>query len=93
MTKKDEEDYRNNNLCRFCEKNFQCDKVTDHCHLTGRYRGPAQSIYNFNVTQDQSNFVPVIFHNFINYDCHLFFKTLVNEKNLKVKFNLIPKTN
>ena len=43
MTKKDEEDYRNNNNCRFCEKNIESDKVRDHCHLTGKYRGPAHS--------------------------------------------------
>ena len=35
MTEKDEEDYRNNNFCRFCEKEIISDKVRDHCHLTG----------------------------------------------------------
>ena len=41
MTKEDEEHYRNNNLCRFCEKESLSDKVRDHCHLTGNYRGSA----------------------------------------------------
>ena len=41
LTEENEEDYRNNNICRFCEKNIESDKVRDHCHLTGRYRGPA----------------------------------------------------
>ena len=72
MTKKDEEDFRNNNICRFCEKNIDCNKVRDHCHLTGKYRGPAHSKCNINVTQDQSNFIPFIFHNFSNYGCHMF---------------------
>ena len=74
MTDEDEEDYRNYNVCRFCEKNIDCDKVRDHCHLTGKYRGPARSKCNINVTQKQSNFIPFIFHNFSNYDCHMFFK-------------------
>ena len=36
MTEKDEEDYRNNNICRISEKNIDCDNVRDHCHLTGK---------------------------------------------------------
>ena len=32
-------------------------------------------------------------HNFGNYYCHMFFKTLVDEKNVKVDFEIIPKTN
>ena len=38
MTEKDDEKYRNNNICRFCEKDVESDKVGDHCHLTGKYR-------------------------------------------------------
>ena len=93
MTQEDEEDYKNNNICRFCEKEILSDKVRDHCHLTGSYRGPAHSKCNINVTQKQSNFIPFIFHNFSNYDCHMFFKKLVDKKNDKVKFDIIPKTN
>ena len=83
MTEEDEEDFRNNNICRFCEKNIDYDKVRDHCHLTGKYKGPAHSICNINVTEDQSNFIPFIFHNFSNYDCHMFFKKLVDKKMIK----------
>ena len=61
--------------------------------MTGKYRGPAHNICNFDVTQDQSNFIPLIFHNFSNYDCHMFFKMLVDKKNDEVKFDIIPKTN
>ena len=93
MTEEDEEDYKNDNICRFCEKEILSDKVRDHCHLTGKYRGPAHSKCNIDVTQKQSNFIPFIFHNFSNYDCHMFSKKLVDRKKDKVDFDIIPKTN
>ena len=32
MTQEDEEKYKNNNICRFCEKDILSNKVCDHCH-------------------------------------------------------------
>ena len=93
MTDDDEEDFIIINICRFCEKEIISDKVRDHCHLTGSYRGPAHSKCNVNVTQKQRNFIPFLFHNFSNYDCHMFFKKLVDKKKDKVDFDIIPKTN
>ena len=93
MTQEDEEDYINNNICRFCEKNTESDKVGYHCHLTGKHRGPALSKCNINVTQKQSNIIPFKFHNFSIYDLHMFFKKLVDMKNDQVKFDIRPKTN
>ena len=93
MTEEDEEAYRNNIIRSFCEKNFESNKVRDQCHLTGNYRCPAHLKCNINVTQDQSNFIPFVLHNFSNFDCHLFFKKIVDEKYDEVKFKIIPKTN
>ena len=93
MTQEDGEDYKKNNICRFCEKFIESDKVRDHCHLTGKYRGLAHSKCNIDVTQDQSNFIPFIFHKFKNYDCNMFFRKLVDKKNERVNFDNIPKTN
>ena len=93
MTEEDEKDCRNNITCRFCEKEILSDKVRDHCHLTSKYRSPAHSKCNINVSQDRIFFIPFIFHNFSNYDCHMFFKKLVGKKNDKSKFDIIPKTN
>ena len=93
MTEEDVEDYGIDNICRFCETDIEYDKNRDHCHLTDKYRGPAHSKCNKNVTQDKSNYIPFVFHNYSNYDCHLFFKTLVDKKKDKVKFKIIPKTN
>ena len=93
MTEDDEEDFKNNNICRFCEKEILSDKVRDHCHLTGKYRGPAHNTCNINVKQKDSNFIPFAFHNLSNYDCHMFFTRLVDFKKDKVKFKILPKTN
>ena len=93
MTDEDEEDYRNNNVCRFCEKFIESDKVRDHCHLTGKYRGPAHINCKIIVTPKQSNFIRFLFHNFSNYDCHMFFEKLVDKRKDRVDFEIIPKTN
>ena len=77
----------------FVKKNIESGKVRDHCHLTSKYQGPSHNICNINVKQKDSNFIPFAFHNFSNYDCHMFFKKLVDLKKEKVKFEIIPKTN
>ena len=77
----------------FVKKTIESDKVRNHCHLTGKYQGPAHNNCNKNVRQKDSNFIPFAFHNFSNCDCHMFFKMLVDLKKDKVKFEIIPKTN
>ena len=91
ITEKNEEDYRNNCICRFCEKETNSHKIRDHCHLSGKYQGPTHSKCNNIVIQNQSSFIPFIFHNFSNNDCHMFFKKLVDKKKEKVKFFLTPR--
>ena len=61
--------------------------------MTGKYRGVAHYNCNINVKQKQSNFIPILFHNFSNYDCHLFFKTLIDKKPENINLSVIPKTN
>ena len=93
MTEDDEENYRKNFISRFCEKELVSDKFRDHCRLTCKYRGPAHNTCNMNVKQKDSNFIPFVFHKFSNYDCHMFFKSLVDLGKYKVKFKIIPKIN
>ena len=83
MREKHDEDCRNNNICRFCENNIECDKVRYHCHLTGKYRSPAHNTCNINVTQKQTNFVPFIIHYFSNYGSYMFFKKIVDKIMMK----------
>ena len=92
MTEEDNQDFENNNICRYCEKYIETNKIRDHCHLTGKYRGPAHNECNLQVKQKDSNFITIGLHNFSNYDCHMFFKTLVDRKKDNVKFEIIPKT-
>ena len=49
MTEKVEEQYRHTDVCWFCEKPIDTKKVTDHCQLTGKYRGPAHEKCKRNV--------------------------------------------
>ena len=93
MTDDDEDDYRKNNICRFCENEVLFDKVGDHCHLTGKYRSPAHNTCHINVKQKDSSFIPFAFHSFSKYGCRMFFNRLVDSKKDKVKFEIIPKTN
>ena len=61
--------------------------------MIGKYRSPAHSKCNIIVTQDQSKFIPCVIYIFSNYDCHLFLKKLVDKKQDRVKFEIMPKTN
>ena len=92
MTEEDKQDFENDNICRYCEKYIETDKVRDHCQLTGKYRGPAHNTCNINVKQKDSDFITIGLHNFSNYDCNMFFKTLIDRKKDKVDFKIIPKT-
>ena len=93
ITEGDEEDYRNDKIGSICEKEILSDKVRDHCHLTGKNRRPSHNARNINVKQKDRSSIPFAFHNFSSYDCHMFFKRLVDLKNDKVKFKIIPKAN
>ena len=57
-----------------CGEPFNNDKVRDHCHYTGRYRGPANN--SCNLKYRKPKFIPVVFHNLSGYDSHLFIKKL-----------------
>ena len=79
--------------CWLCENPLDDTKVRDHDHLTGKYRGAAHNICNINCKQRSSSFVPIFFHNFSGYDCHLIFQELLIqafEKGYEPK--IIPKS-
>ena len=61
MAEEDEAEYRNKNICPFCEKIIDFDIFRDHCPLTGEYREPAHNTCNINFIQEQSTFIPFLF--------------------------------
>lgn len=70
FTRRDAEDFANARTCHFCNKELGDDRVRDHCHLTGKYRGAAHNSCNINYNFKHIK-IPVFFHNLKNYDSHL----------------------
>ncbi|EZA49525.1 hypothetical protein X777_12263 [Ooceraea biroi] len=62
--------------CHMCEKPFASDdtRIRHHCHLTGRYRGPAHA--NCNLNYKDSHTIPIVFHNLSGYDAHFIIKEI-----------------
>ena len=71
MSKEEEEQFRLSNTCWICEKFIDDDdeKVRDHCHITGKFRGAAHWSCNINLRFPKK--VPVIFHNLRGYNSQL----------------------
>ena len=87
MSEKEEERFQSSNICWICKKLIDSDneKVRDHCHITGKFRGAAHwsCIINLQLTEK----VPLIFHNLRGYDSHLIFCEL---NKFDVKIGVIP---
>ena len=76
MSEKGEQIFQLSNKCWICDKLFDVgdNKVRDHCHIRGKYRGSAHWSYNINLWLTKK--VPVIFHNLRGYDSHLIIKEI-----------------
>ena len=95
--KEKEETHENQKICYICEKEFCTDKnskefkkrqkVRDHCHYTGKYRGTAHSNCNCNLTYKIPKEIPVAFHNGFTYDYHFIIKQLARK--LKGNFDCL----
>ena len=70
--------YDNFTLCYICDEELGKDRVRDHCHMSGKFWGPAHEIWNLKYKVPK--FFPVVFHNLSGYDSHLFIKTLGNSE-------------
>ena len=74
FTEEDKKRHNESKECWICGELLKNDKVRDHCHYTGRYRGPAHNTCNLKYRKPK--FIPVAFHNLSGYDSHLFIKKL-----------------
>ena len=88
LTDEEKETHENQEICYVCEKEFCTDennkkefklkqKVRDHCHYTGKYRGAAHSNCNLNYKIPKE--IPVVFHNGSTYDYHFIIKQFARE--------------
>ena len=75
LTKEEQELFKKEVNCHICMGELKThDKVRDHCHFTGKYRGAAHNLCNLRCKKPLV--LPVIFHNLQGYDGHLFIKNL-----------------
>ena len=79
--------HETNNTSHICSKTC-INKVRDHCHGTGKYRGPACRICN--LRYKQQNFIPIIFHNVSGYDFNLLYSEFFKQNNDKRNVDNIP---
>ena len=87
MSEEEEHLFQQSNGCWICKKliDHDIEKVWDHCHVTGKFRGAAY--WNCNINFQLTKKIPAIFHNLRCYDSHLIFCE-VNK--FDVKTNVIP---
>ncbi|KYM95685.1 hypothetical protein ALC62_13666 [Cyphomyrmex costatus] len=90
FTRDDWQKFNSATHCHICEKPFAPgdERARDHCHLTGRYRGPAHK--GCNVNYKDSLYIPVVFHNLSGYDAHFVIKEIATK--FKGKVDLLPLT-
>ena len=66
--------------CHICNQRLGGDKMRDHFHIVGKYRGPEHSRCNLAYRISKSGWkLPVVIHNLKGYDGLLIFKALKSE--------------
>ena len=74
LTSEEWKEYNLSNKCHICSKRIEDIKVRDHCHYTGKYRGPVHR--DCNLKYKIPSYIPIMFHNLSEYDAHLFIREL-----------------
>ena len=87
LNSKEQKSFEEATICHICSGKLGKDKVRDHCHFTGKYRGAAHN--KCNLMCKKPRVLPVIFHNLQGYDAHLFIKQLAK---LEGELTCIPST-
>ena len=84
MTEKEEEHFRSRNTYWIKEILIDDEKVRDHCHIAGKYRGAAHCKVNLKLIKN----VFIIFHNLKVYDRHNIIMNIIHK--FDVNANVIP---
>ena len=91
MTQEDQVNFQQAGQCHICHQPLQLDRVRDHDHLTGKYRGAAHNTCNLNFKYEKLNekikdsfIIPVVFHNLRGYDGHLLMQSLGKYQNRRL---------
>ena len=81
LTSEEWKGYNEMTKCHICFKPFDKlnPKIRDHCHCTGKYRGPTHR--NCNLRYKIPSHIPIVLHNLNRYDAHLFIRELGKETN------------
>ena len=74
FTPENEKEFINASNCWICGEYMGNDRVRDHCHFTGKFRGAACNSCNLKLRRQDN--ISVFFHNLSGYDSHLFIKKL-----------------
>ena len=82
--------YDNSTLCHICNEELGKDRVRDHFHLSGKFRGAAHEVCNLKCKVRK--FLSVVFYNLSGYDSHLFIKTLGIAKEIFLAYQIMKKT-
>ena len=87
MSVKEEVIFQSSNKCWIFNKlfDFVDEKVREHCHISGKYRGTAHFSCNANLKITKK--IPAIFNNLKGYDSHLIIKEI---SNFDVNIDVIP---
>ena len=89
MARENENNYQNSQNCSICNKQVIKDKVRDHCHIKGKYRGATRKKCNSELRIPRK--LPNTFRNLEGYEGHLIFRELNDFKDIDIQ--VIPKTN
>ena len=84
LTTEEKVHYNKQKVCYICKKEFDDNdnnkkqqKVRDHCHYTGKYRGADHNICNLRYKISKE--IPVVFHNGSTDDYHFIIKELAKK--------------
>ena len=80
LTATESQSFTDTTICHICTKPLGGDKVQDHYHITGNYRGAAHNECNLMYRISKTGWKqPVIIHNLKGYEGHLIVKALKSE--------------